>query len=208
MCWVFFNNNGSTSSQPILAPTLGLRRKKRTPADPLHGHLFWGHPNPPFRPLLAPSPAGVVGSPYSTVFFPARRSSSSRGALLLPNARRPSFAALRRSPFPPLALGCSPSLPAPPRPNPRSLPYSFGLSATNQQYFSLTTNQPSATSQQYFSLRTNQHQPPAKRTDNVSPTVRRPLCAASLHHLASSPSATGLQDSESVAAASDLLVDG
>jgi hypothetical protein len=41
---------------------------------------------------------------------------------------------------------------------------SLGLSATSQQYFSLTTNQPLATSQQYFSLRTNQHQPPAKRT--------------------------------------------
>jgi hypothetical protein len=38
---------------------------------------------------------------------------------------------------------------------------SFGLSATNQQYFSLRTNQPPAISQQYFSLRTNQHQPSA-----------------------------------------------
>jgi hypothetical protein len=38
-------------------------------------------------------------------------------------------------------------------------PCSLGLSATSQQYFSLTTNQPPATSQQYFSLRTNQHQP-------------------------------------------------
>jgi hypothetical protein len=38
-----------------------------------------------------------------------------------------------------------------------------GLSATSQQYFSLTTNQPPATSQ-YSSLRTNQHQPPANRT--------------------------------------------
>jgi hypothetical protein len=38
---------------------------------------------------------------------------------------------------------------------------SLGLSATNQQYFSLRTNQPPATSQQYFSLRTNQHQPSA-----------------------------------------------
>jgi hypothetical protein len=36
---------------------------------------------------------------------------------------------------------------------------SLGLSATSQQYFYLTTNQPSATRQQYFSLRTNQHQP-------------------------------------------------
>jgi hypothetical protein len=36
---------------------------------------------------------------------------------------------------------------------------SLGLSATSQQYFSLTTNQPPATSQQYSSLRTNQHQP-------------------------------------------------
>jgi hypothetical protein len=43
-------------------------------------------------------------------------------------------------------------------------PCSFGLSATNQQYFSLRTNQPPGISQQYFSLRTNQHQPPAKRT--------------------------------------------
>jgi hypothetical protein len=39
-------------------------------------------------------------------------------------------------------------------------PCSLGLSATSQQYFSLTTNQPLATSQQYFPLRTNQHQPP------------------------------------------------
>jgi hypothetical protein len=38
---------------------------------------------------------------------------------------------------------------------------SFDLSATNQQYFSLRTNQPPASSQQYFSLRTNQHQPSA-----------------------------------------------
>jgi hypothetical protein len=37
-------------------------------------------------------------------------------------------------------------------------PCSFGLSANNQQYFSLRINQPSTTSQQYFSLRTNQHQ--------------------------------------------------
>jgi hypothetical protein len=39
------------------------------------------------------------------------------------------------------------------------MPCSLGLSATSQQYFSLTTNQPPATSQQYSSLRTNQHQP-------------------------------------------------
>jgi hypothetical protein len=43
---------------------------------------------------------------------------------------------------------------------------SLGLSATSQQYFSLTTNQPPATSQQYFSLRTNQHQPPATSQTN------------------------------------------
>jgi hypothetical protein len=36
---------------------------------------------------------------------------------------------------------------------------SLCLSATSQQYFFLTTNQPPATSQQYFSLGTNQHQP-------------------------------------------------
>jgi hypothetical protein len=40
-------------------------------------------------------------------------------------------------------------------------PCSLGLSATSQQYFSLTTNQPPATNKQYFSLRTNQHQPSA-----------------------------------------------
>jgi hypothetical protein len=45
-------------------------------------------------------------------------------------------------------------------------PYSFGLSATSQQYFSLTTNQPPATSQQYSSLRTNQHQPSATSQPN------------------------------------------
>jgi hypothetical protein len=45
-------------------------------------------------------------------------------------------------------------------------PCSLGLSATSQQYFSLTTNQPLATSQQYFSLRTNQHQPSATSQPN------------------------------------------
>jgi hypothetical protein len=40
------------------------------------------------------------------------------------------------------------------------------LSATSQQYFYLTTNQPPATSQQYFSLRINQHQPPATSQTN------------------------------------------
>jgi hypothetical protein len=49
---------------------------------------------------------------------------------------------------------------------------SLGLSATSQQYFSLTTNQPPATSQQYFSLRTNQHQPSAtSQTNRLSDTV-------------------------------------
>jgi hypothetical protein len=43
---------------------------------------------------------------------------------------------------------------------------SLGLSATSQQYFSLTTNQPPATSQQYFSLRINQHQPSATSQTN------------------------------------------
>jgi hypothetical protein len=50
-------------------------------------------------------------------------------------------------------------------PSPRSL----GLSATSQQYFSLTTNQPPATSQQYFSLTTNQHQPSATGQTNRLP---------------------------------------
>jgi hypothetical protein len=45
-------------------------------------------------------------------------------------------------------------------------PCSLGLSATSQQHFSLTTNQPRATSQQYFSLRTNQHQPSATSQTN------------------------------------------
>jgi hypothetical protein len=45
-------------------------------------------------------------------------------------------------------------------------PCSFGLSATSQQYFSLTTNQPPATSQQYFPLTTNQHQPSATSQTN------------------------------------------
>jgi hypothetical protein len=48
----------------------------------------------------------------------------------------------------------------------RPSPCSLGLSATSQQYFSLTTNQPPATSQQYSSLRTNQHQPPATSQPN------------------------------------------
>jgi hypothetical protein len=37
---------------------------------------------------------------------------------------------------------------------------------TNQQYFSLETNQPSASGQRYFSLRKNQHQPPATSQTN------------------------------------------
>jgi hypothetical protein len=45
-------------------------------------------------------------------------------------------------------------------------PRSLGLSATNQQYFSLRTNQPPATSQQYSSLKTNQHQPSATSQPN------------------------------------------
>jgi hypothetical protein len=48
----------------------------------------------------------------------------------------------------------------------RLSPCSLGLSATSQQYFSLTINQPPATSQQYFSLRTNQHQPSATSQTN------------------------------------------
>jgi hypothetical protein len=43
---------------------------------------------------------------------------------------------------------------------------SLGLSATNQQYFSLTTNQPPATSQQYFPLRANHHQSSATSQTN------------------------------------------
>jgi hypothetical protein len=46
------------------------------------------------------------------------------------------------------------------------MPCSLGLSATSQQYFSLTTNQPLATSQQYSSLRRNQHQPSATSQPN------------------------------------------
>jgi hypothetical protein len=44
---------------------------------------------------------------------------------------------------------------------------SLGLSATSQQYFYLTTNQPPAISQQYFSLRTtsNSHQPNEQTAD-------------------------------------------
>jgi hypothetical protein len=54
-----------------------------------------------------------------------------------------------------------------------SPPCSFGLSATSQQYFSLTTNQPPATSQQYSSLRTNQHQPSATSQPNRLHITRR-----------------------------------
>jgi hypothetical protein len=43
---------------------------------------------------------------------------------------------------------------------------SLGLSATSQQYFPLTTNQPPATSQQYSSLRTNQHESSATSQPN------------------------------------------
>jgi hypothetical protein len=57
----------------------------------------------------------------------------------------------------------------------KQAPCSFGLSATNQQYFSLRTNQPSPTSQQYFSLRTNQHQPSAtSRTNRLKPFAESP----------------------------------
>jgi hypothetical protein len=42
----------------------------------------------------------------------------------------------------------------------------FGLWATSQQYFSLTTNQPPATNQQCSSLRTNQHQSSATSQSN------------------------------------------
>jgi hypothetical protein len=49
---------------------------------------------------------------------------------------------------------------------PGSSAYSFGLSATSQQYFSLRTNQSPAISQQYFSLTTNQHQPSATSQTN------------------------------------------
>jgi transposase InsO family protein len=52
-------------------------------------------------------------------------------------------------------------------------PRSLGLSATSQQYFSLTTNQPPATSQQYFSLRTNQHQPSATNQMNRQQVIGR-----------------------------------
>jgi hypothetical protein len=45
-------------------------------------------------------------------------------------------------------------------------PCSLGLSTTNQQYFSLRTNQPLAISQQYFSPKTNQHQPSATSQRN------------------------------------------
>jgi hypothetical protein len=53
-------------------------------------------------------------------------------------------------------------------------PCSLGLSATRQEYFCLTSNQPLATSQQYYSLRTNQHQPPANRTGCSSWKFRTP----------------------------------
>jgi hypothetical protein len=43
----------------------------------------------------------------------------------------------------------------------KTTPCSLGLSTTNQQYFSLRTNQPPATSEQYFSLGTNLYQPSA-----------------------------------------------
>jgi hypothetical protein len=55
-------------------------------------------------------------------------------------------------------------------------PYSFGLSATSQQYFSLKINQPPATNQQYFSFRTNQHQPPEQA---VGPKLHMMLLPAS-----------------------------
>jgi hypothetical protein len=54
-------------------------------------------------------------------------------------------------------------------------PCSIGLSATSQQYFSLTTNQPPATSQQYFSLRINQHQLSATSQTNRLLSFHRPL---------------------------------
>jgi hypothetical protein len=53
-----------------------------------------------------------------------------------------------------------------PCPREGAAPSSFGLSATSQQYFSLTTNQLPAISQQYSSLRTNQYQPSATSQTN------------------------------------------
>jgi hypothetical protein len=54
----------------------------------------------------------------------------------------------------------------------------IGLSATSQQYFSLTTNQPPATNQQYFSLRTNQHRPSAtSQTNRLVPEPELALMA-------------------------------
>jgi hypothetical protein len=49
----------------------------------------------------------------------------------------------------------------------KSMDCSLGLSATSQQYFYLTTNQPPAASQQYFSLRTTStsHQPNEQAAD-------------------------------------------
>jgi hypothetical protein len=47
------------------------------------------------------------------------------------------------------------------------LPYSFDLSGTSQQYFSLVINRPSAINQQYFSLRTNQYQPSVTSQTNM-----------------------------------------
>jgi hypothetical protein len=75
----------------------------------------------------APSPAGVQGSPYSAVFSPAPAFPSRAPPLVfLPRSAHcssPDLAANGGRPpplsFPPPALGFSPSLPAPPRRNPR-----------------------------------------------------------------------------------------
>jgi hypothetical protein len=80
---------------------------------------------------------------------------------------------------------------------------------TSSTFLSQQTNHQQPANNTFFSEQTStSHQLPANRTGSVSPTVRRPPCAASRHHLASSPSATDLQDGEFVAAASELLIDG
>jgi hypothetical protein len=72
----------------------------------------------------------------------------------------------------------------------RPAPYSFGLSATGQQYFSLRTNQP-PTNSTFLSEQTNTiHQPPAKRREpgsssrflNYIPVIRS-FSSPMIHHL-------------------------
>jgi hypothetical protein len=75
----------------------------------------------------------------------------------------------------------------------RPVRLAYKLSATNQQYFSLRTNQLPAISQQYFSFRTNQHPSLAKGTGRGSfrPDASRRAYLQPRHEASGGPCAAG-----------------